>query len=163
MRLIRKFLRNRPKPLQNLIGGGGKEVSFEKLPSLKEVLDEYSDIYMPSEREDVIEAYLLNKPMSSIEIHLKYTSKEKVENFISNLSEFFFVNTNEGEKVPVLEVYVSRFETPPKLAAELGDMPGWKPFQRYNDLEGILYGKYSLMEVAEYCNYEESSLLNFFK
>lgn len=123
-------------------------VSFTRSPELRRVLETYSDLIPASERDDVMGAYLLRKPMSSAEIFNKPDGR--VRRLASELSHFFFVELHEyrgsGHGVFCGVVFVSRFRTLPRLAVDLVNRSQW-----HEDLQGVLYGEYGLTEVARYC------------
>ena len=125
-----------------------RQVSFAESPRLRQVLEDYSDLVTQAEKEDIEGAYLLRKPLSDVEIF--GPPESRVRNLASELSRFFFVEVypyrgSTPERFSGT-IFVSRFRTLPRLAADLINRSQWR-----EDLQGVLYGKYDLTEVARYC------------
>lgn len=126
---------------------GMRTGSPDSRTELIKVLDKYTEVIEADDRRDVLKAYTLDKPISSIEIHLGYDKKfseRDVTQLIDELRRFFFVGVRRGKRVSGFYlIFVSRFKSLPKVALEY-DLPD------HPDLGGVLYG-YPLHEVAEYC------------
>jgi len=104
--------------------------------------------------EDVINAYLLDKPGSSIEIHNK--DPRSIKKFIDNLRNFFFVdfviNTSENNEYCWI-IYISRLKRLNEMAvAYHHKYNGIHNF--YADFIGLFSG-YTAKQAWNYCQNED--------
>lgn len=126
-----------------------KKLHSVLLPELKKVLDKYRTFFTELGYEfydQIIDAYLLKKPLTGIEF---YDEAVNIYPFIISISEFFFVGVYYGKKKNYLaEVFVSRFKNVLDVALQ------YRLDGKIADLEGLLYG-YSPKEIYDYCVREQ--------
>ena len=115
------------------------------LPELKNELDKYEEFFNElgyDFYDQIIDAYLLKKPLTGIEF---FNKEWNLDPFIASLSKFFFVEICYGKKKGYFaEVYVSRFKTILDVAQQ------YRLDGIFVDLEGLFYG-YSPKEIFDYC------------
>jgi len=118
------------------------------LTELKKELDKHKYVFESISYEisskHIIAAYLLKKPLASIDL---YQIDFDIEPFVMSMNEFFFTDTNickESGKMYSAEIFVSRFKNIIDIISD------HKRDHEIADLYGILYG-YSPKEVYDYC------------
>lgn len=136
------------------------QIDENKLKSLERIVEKYGDLFADvNAADDILNAYKLKKPLSSIEIYEK--NKQQVSELTGELRKFFFADTytdlwdNESSFSGL--VFISRFSTLVKVAVHYHGLT-----DSFADLAGILYG-IPANEIADYClKLKERHLSTFF-
>ncbi|HEC40182.1 hypothetical protein LCGC14_0691900 [marine sediment metagenome] len=125
-------------------------VSREKVETLKQILDEYSDLLEYCDTKDpkelIIDTFTFKKGLTGIEPVGK--DAERINSFIQQLRKFFFASYSADE------IFISRFKNLPVFAETN------KEFLTKPDVAGTSYG-YSAGDILLYC--KEKGLLNLIK
>jgi len=103
---------------------------------------------------DITKAYLLEKPLSSIEI---YKTTQDIQPFIDCMNKYFFTEVydfSESEEVFSGEIYFSRIKSFTKIGVKYKKLEnekwGEEECGELADLDGLIYG-YTLREIFKYC------------
>jgi len=140
-----------------------EEDIFKNEKELKSLIDNFDELLFGEDKELIMDAYKLEKPLTSLELYDR--NKKLVFEFINQIKKYFFIEVKlidiwelaqlvdevkyEERNQFYGEIFLSRFKTLPKVAIEYDDLS-----DKYADLAGVLYGGHSLIDIAEYCQQE---------
>lgn len=131
-------------------------ISEERIKKLEKVLANYPDILSEyGIKNQITKAFKFEKPLASIELYDKKI--QKVEQFMEEMEDFFFVGNTHFESESQEFgfsglIFVSRFKTVFDVAINYARKHK-SLLDEFADLSGILFGK-SPKEVAQYCSEE---------
>jgi hypothetical protein len=130
-----------------------KVLKSRQIEELKTIIKKFSYLYEEIGIETIIlQAYLLEKPLTEIEIYKK--PYEIVMLYILELKKYFFVdklNSKKSKKCFTGVIHISRFRNVIEIVRMFDYL---QPFENFHDIRGIFFG-YSLTEVAEFCQKDD--------